>query len=31
MTVFYYERALEMNSTNNNAKGKLDELKEGGQ
>jgi tetratricopeptide (TPR) repeat protein len=31
MTVFYYERALEMDSTNKNAKGKLDGLKEGDQ
>jgi hypothetical protein len=28
MTVFYYERALETDSTNKNAKGKLDGLKE---
>jgi CubicO group peptidase (beta-lactamase class C family) len=31
MTVFYYERALETDSTNKNAKGKLDGMKEGGQ
>jgi hypothetical protein len=31
MTVFYYERALEMDSTNKNSKGKLAGLKERGQ